>query len=190
MQPALRNPAVVIATGQRRYRESVAGREFWVASPSFFQVNVKQAARLAELVRDGLRLSGRETVVDAYAGVGTFAALLAADAGEIIAIEEATAAIADAEENAAGLGNVRFLTGKVEDVLPGLAARPDAVILDPSRSGCQPAALAALLRLAPGADCLCVVQPGDAGAGSGGFVSGLCGGVGAAGGYVSADASH
>ena len=150
VQPALRNPAVGVATGQRRYRESVAGREFWVASPSFFQVNVKQAARLAELVRDGLGLSGRETVVDAYAGVGTFAALLAADAGEIIAIEEATAAIADAEENAAGLGNVRFLTGKVEDVLPGLAARPDAVILDPSRSGCQPAALAALLRLAPG----------------------------------------
>ena len=63
VQPALRNPAVGVATGQRRYRESVAGREFWVASPSFFQVNVKQAARLAELVRDGLGLSGRETVV-------------------------------------------------------------------------------------------------------------------------------
>ena len=59
VQPTLKNPEVEIATGQKTYRESVAGQEFRVASPSFFQVNVWQAARLAELVKDALELSGR-----------------------------------------------------------------------------------------------------------------------------------
>ena len=150
VQPALERPDIGLATGQKRYRETVAGREFWVASPSFFQVNTAQAARLAELVRDGLGLSGTETVVDAYGGVGTFAALLASDAARIIAIEESGAAVADARENAAGLDNVRFVTGKVEDILPELDEAPDAVILDPARAGCQAAVLEALLRLMPG----------------------------------------
>ncbi len=149
VQPTLKNPDVGIPTGQKSYRESVAGREFQVASPSFFQVNVEQAARLAELAKGALQLTGSETVLDAYAGVGTFAVLLAPYAGRIIAVEESTAAIADARENAAGLPNVEFLTGKVEDVLPDLDAAPDAVILDPSRSGCQPTALDTLLKLAP-----------------------------------------
>ncbi|MXZ91377.1 MAG: 23S rRNA (uracil(1939)-C(5))-methyltransferase RlmD [Chloroflexi bacterium] len=149
VQPTLKNPDVPIPTGQKRYLESVAGHEFQVASPSFFQVNVAQAARLAELAKDALQLTGSEIVLDAYTGVGTFAVLLAPHAGRIIAVEESTAAIADAQENAAGLPNVEFVAGKVEDVLPNLEAAPDAVILDPSRSGCQSAALDTLLRLAP-----------------------------------------
>ena len=149
VQPTLKSSEVSIHTGQKTYRESVAGQEFRVASPSFFQVNVWQAARLAELVKDALELTGDETVVDAYAGVGTFAVLLAPYARRIIAVEESTAAIADATENAAAYSNVRLATGKVEAILPGLDATPDAVILDPSRSGCQPAVLETLLALRP-----------------------------------------
>ena len=150
VQPTLKNPEVPIPTGQKTYRESVADQEFRVASPSFFQVNVWQAARLAELVKDALELTGDETLVDAYAGVGTFAVLLASHARRIIAVEESTAAIADAMENAASHSNVELVTGKVEDILPGLEVIPDAVILDPSRSGCQPVVLETLLALRPG----------------------------------------
>ena len=149
VQPTLKNPEVPVTTGQKRYRESVNGNEFWVASPSFFQVNVEQAGKLAELAIDALRLSGAETVVDAYAGVGAFSVLLAPHAAQVIGIEESTAAVADAEENAADLPNVEFVTGKVEDILPGLDVIPDAVVLDPSRTGCQPSVLETLLELAP-----------------------------------------
>ena len=149
IQPTLNNPQVPVPTGQKRYRESVRGQEFWVASPSFFQVNVEQADRLAELAIDALCLSGAETVVDAYAGVGMFSVLLASKSARVIGIEESTAAVADARENAAGLPNVQFIAGKVEDVLPSLAAIPDAVVLDPSRTGCQAAVLETLLELAP-----------------------------------------
>ena len=149
VQPTLKNADVSIPTGQKRYREAVNGRQFWVASPSFFQVNVEQAGMLAELAIDALDLSGNETVVDAYAGVGAFSVLLSDHAAKIIGIEESTAAVADAMENAADLPNVEFIAGKVEDILPSLDVVPDAVVLDPSRTGCQPAVLETLLALAP-----------------------------------------
>jgi 23S rRNA (uracil1939-C5)-methyltransferase len=149
IQPTLKNTEVAVPTGQKSYRESIAGQEFQVASPSFFQVNVWQAALLTELVKDALKLTGNETVVDAYAGVGTFAVLLAPYARRIIAVEESTAAMTDASENASGYSNVRLVIGKVEEVLPHLDETPDAVILDPSRSGCQPLVLDSLLALKP-----------------------------------------
>ena len=149
VQPTLKNPDVPITTGQKRYREAINRREFWVASPSFFQVNVEQAGKLAGLAIDALHLSGNETVVDAYAGVGAFSVLLAPHAAHVIGIEESTAAVADARENAADLPNVQFITGKVEDILPSLEIVPDAVVLDPSRTGCQPSVLETLLELAP-----------------------------------------
>lgn len=149
IQPTLSTPDVTVTTGQKRYRDSVDGREFWVASPSFFQVNVEQAGRLAELAISALGLSGTETIVDAYAGVGAFSVLLAPDAARVIGIEESTAAVADAQENAADLPNVKFIAGKVEDVLPSLDVVPDAVVLDPSRTGCQPEVLETLLQLGP-----------------------------------------
>ncbi|MFB3119215.1 MAG: 23S rRNA (uracil(1939)-C(5))-methyltransferase RlmD, partial [Stenotrophomonas maltophilia] len=149
VQPTLKNPAVPLPTGQTHYLESVGDQRFRVASPSFFQVNVEQAAQLVEVVRDVLDLRGEEVLVDAYAGVGTLAILLAPYVANVIAIEESSAAVADAQENAAGLTNVEFWTGKTEEMLSRLTARPDAVVLDPPRAGCQPQALRSLVEIAP-----------------------------------------
>ncbi|ADU50610.1 RNA methyltransferase, TrmA family [Thermaerobacter marianensis DSM 12885] len=114
-------------------------------------------------------------LVDAYAGIGTLALLAAARLRDgvvaqdrrswrVTAIEVVPEATEDARTNAAlnGLENVEFVTGAVEEVLPHLAAAlqeaagtgpgrggPDVVLLDPPRKGCDPAALAACLELAP-----------------------------------------
>ena len=77
VQPALRDPGITVRSGQTHYVEELLGRPFRIASPSFFQVNTAQAEQLVTLVRDRLELSGDETIVDAYAGVGVFAILLA-----------------------------------------------------------------------------------------------------------------
>ena len=138
-----------LETGQPFYEEVLLGRRFRVSAASFFQVNVAQAERLAEVVRAGLRLSGRELVVDAYAGVATFAVLLAPSAAHIIAIEESASAQKDAEVNLEGISNVEFLQAKTEAALPSLKERPDAVILDPPRPGCHRKVLSALLDLHP-----------------------------------------
>ncbi len=149
VQPTLKEADVPVATGQKHYVESVNGHPFRIASPSFFQVNIRQLERLVGLVKKGLKLSGSETLVDAYAGVGTFALLLAPYAGRIIAIEDSPAAVEDAKTNAEDVPNVEFLQGRTEEVLPELQAPPDGVILDPSRKGCHPSALKALAELKP-----------------------------------------
>ena len=147
VQPQLFNPAVQIATGQKRYIESVGENRFFVSSPSFFQVNVEQAAQAAEVVREGLALTPDDVLLDAYTGVGTFAVLLAPFVKRVLAVEESSAAVADARQNAADIPNVEFVVGRTEAVLGELPIRPDAVILDPPRSGCQPTALTSLIEL-------------------------------------------
>ena len=149
VQPALKTEEVPLASGQTHYRERLDGREFRIASSSFFQVNTEQAERILGLVKDGLRLSGRELVVDAYAGVGVFAIMLAPHAGQVVAIEDSASAVRDAEANSGGIDNLRFLQGKTEEALARMEERPDGLILDPPRAGCHPAALEAVIRLAP-----------------------------------------
>ena len=149
VQPTLKTAEVSVATGQKHYVEALRGRRFRVASPSFFQVNIRQLDRLVDLVKEELGLSGSELVVDAYAGVGTFALLLAPYARRVIAIEESPAAVEDALANANDAPGVEFIQGKTEQVLSELDERPQGLILDPPRKGCHPSALEALKRLKP-----------------------------------------
>ena len=149
VQPTLQDPAIGLPSGQTHYNERLLGHEFRVASPSFFQVNTRQAERMAQLVRERLELTDTDTLLDAYAGVGTFAILLADSVGKVIAVEESAAAVRDAARNAEGIANLEFIEAKTEHALDALDAPVDAVILDPPRAGCHPYVLNALARAAP-----------------------------------------
>ena len=149
IQPTLKSADVPLETGQKHYRERLLDTPFRIAASSFFQTNTGQAERLARLMLDALSLAGGEVVVDSYAGVGTFAALLAPHAARVIAIEESPSAIQDAELNLAAFSNVEIRPGKTEDVLDGLDMPVDAAIVDPPRVGCHPRTLESLMRLAP-----------------------------------------
>ena len=149
IQPTMHNPDISLPTGQAYYWEQMLDRRLRIASPSFAQVNTPQAERLATLVAERLQLSGNELLVDAYAGVGTFAVLLADSAKHVIAIEESSAAVKDAAVNTVGIENLEFIGSKTEDYLDSLTEPPDAVILDPPRLGCHPATLDALIRRKP-----------------------------------------
>ena len=149
IQPLLKNQELPMESGQKHYREVMGGTPFRVAASSFFQVNTQQAENMVRLIQDSLCLSGSETVVDAYAGVGTFAVLLAPRAAKVIAIEESASAIKDAQENLAHYANIEVRQGKTESVLVEMDEDIDAVVLDPPRAGCQVQALESLMRLAP-----------------------------------------
>ena len=150
LQPTLQRMDVPLASGQRHYEERVLGHRFRVSSPSFFQVNTRQAERLAELVVEQLGLDGAQTVVDAYAGVGAFAVLVADRARRVIAVEESSAALEDARANVEGLANVELRQARTEDVLHELAeGGVDRVVLDPPRAGCMRGTLDALLDAPP-----------------------------------------
>ena len=138
-----------LETGQSGHEDRLFGVPFQVSAASFFQVNTHQAERMAALVRDRLRLKGTDFLLDAFAGVGTFAALLAPFCARVIAIEESAAAIRDSRVNLVWAANVEVIEGRTEDALAVMTERPTAVILDPPRSGCDPRVLEALGRIKP-----------------------------------------
>ncbi len=141
-------PGLGVPSGQKAYTEELGGRRFFVSASAFFQVNSEQAEEMVRLVGDGLPTSGG-LLIDAFAGVGTFAVLFAGRFNRVIAIEESHSAAKDAAANVRDTPNVEILTGKVEDVLPGLDVRPDVVLLDPPRPGCGPPVLQAIIKFRP-----------------------------------------
>lgn len=149
IQPTLKGENVPLETGQKTYVDSVQDISFRVASPSFFQVNTEQLENIVGLVKESLGLTGSEVLIDAYAGVGTFAGLLAPYASKVIAIEESAASIEDAQYNLRHFNNIEIRKGKTEEVLLEMTEPVDAMIIDPPRAGCQRVALESIVRLAP-----------------------------------------
>jgi 23S rRNA (uracil1939-C5)-methyltransferase len=137
-----------VESGQDNYVQTLTGREFQVSVPSFFQVNHPQAERMVGLIAEALPERAR-LMVDAFAGVGTFAVAFADRFERVIAIEDAPSAVRDAEVNIRSTPNVDIRKGRVEGLLPALAAPPDVILLDPPRAGCQPEVLEAINRFRP-----------------------------------------
>lgn len=130
--------------------EVVKGRPFRISAGSFFQVNTAMAGPLVDEALAALALSGGETVLDVYCGVGLFSAFIAPAAGRVIGIEAFEPAVDDAAVNLDEFDNVEIYAAPAEVVLPALDVRADAVLVDPPRAGLATAALDALLaRRAP-----------------------------------------
>ncbi|MGL5194121.1 MAG: 23S rRNA (uracil(1939)-C(5))-methyltransferase RlmD, partial [Chroococcales cyanobacterium] len=144
--------------GQPYFVDDFAGVQLQLRSDTFFQVNPETAEVLLEAIASRLDLQGTERLVDAYCGIGTFTLPLAKRVKQAIGLEISPAAIAIAQENARlnGLTNVSFHEGSVEKLLPQLESlglpegeKPDIVLLDPPRKGCDRSVLETLIQIAP-----------------------------------------
>jgi 23S rRNA (uracil1939-C5)-methyltransferase len=124
-----------------------------IGPKSFFQTNTRQAESLYRIVRDFAGLTGTENVYDLYTGLGSIALYLAGHSRQVVGVEEISAAIADARENALlnGIENVQFYAGDVKDIVsPEFMeqhGRPDVLVTDPPRAGMHPKVIDILLEL-------------------------------------------
>jgi len=120
---------------------------------SFFQTNSAGAAQLFRTVAEFAALTGRETVLDLYCGIGAIAVFLADSAARVIGVELVDEAVSKAWESAKlnGVRNAKFLSANLDNGLDGLESmpRPDVVVVDPPRSGMSPKMAEAVLALAP-----------------------------------------
>jgi 23S rRNA (uracil1939-C5)-methyltransferase len=127
---------------------------FRISPLSFYQVNSAQAVNLYAFAVRYAGLTGVETVLDLYTGVGSLALFLARRARAVLGVEEVAAAVADARTNARlnHIENARFMTGRAEQVLPRLLGerfQAGVVVFDPPRAGCDQEVLRAAARLKP-----------------------------------------
>jgi len=148
-------PADLVLDGADALAERVGDVRLRLSARAFFQINRSASARLyAEAAAAAGAAPGRR-VVDLYSGVGGIALTAALRGAEVVGVETAAAAVADARRSAeeSGLaGRARFLVGDAADGLAAarrLLGRIDVLVVNPPRKGLSPASRAAVLRATP-----------------------------------------
>lgn len=134
--------------------DKVGDISFRISPRSFFQVNNSGADLIYSQVRDWAALTGSETVLDMYCGIGGIGLFLARQARQVIGVEVVEEAVADAALNARinSIRNCRFEAGDAAELLEEMAEeerRVDVAVLNPPRKGCEASVLERIAALAP-----------------------------------------
>ncbi|MFD2706928.1 23S rRNA (uracil(1939)-C(5))-methyltransferase RlmD [Salibacterium lacus] len=134
--------------------DTLGGMEFVISAKSFYQVNPVQTEKLYDKAMEMADLTGKETVIDAYCGVGTIGLIAAKKAGRVIGVEMNNDAVRDAIRNAKrnGVKNARFYQGDAGKFMVEMAERgenADVVMMDPPRKGSDEAFLSSVVKLQP-----------------------------------------
>lgn len=140
--------------GRNQLVLSLDGLAIHVTEGNFYQINWDQNKNMLQTVLDFASLSGDETVLDLYCGVGNFSLPIAKRAKHVVGIEAGYSAIEDARANAArnALTNAEFIADDLQKGLKTLMnrkMRADVVVLDPPRSGATVTTLERILAFVP-----------------------------------------
>ncbi|SMF90504.1 23S rRNA (uracil1939-C5)-methyltransferase [Paenibacillus uliginis N3/975] len=140
--------------GREVIHDYIGDVKFAISARSFYQVNPAQTEILYGKTVEYAGLTGNETVIDAYCGIGTISLFLAQHAKKVYGVEIVKEAIEDARSNAElnGMNHVEFEVGASEDVIPrwkeqGVEA--DVIVVDPPRKGCDSRLLETILEMKP-----------------------------------------
>lgn len=140
--------------GKPTIEDSLLGLTFAISARSFYQVNPQQTEKLYQMAIDKAGLTGEETVIDAYCGIGTISLALAKHAKQVYGVDIVPEAIEDAKVNAQKnhLANVNFTVDKAESQMAKwqeAGLKPDVVVVDPPRKGLAESLIDATAKMAP-----------------------------------------
>lgn len=147
--------------GKDTLRDTLCSLEFDIAPAAFYQVNHDAAELLYGIARERAALTGSETLLDLYCGIGTIGLSMADGCARLIGIEIVPEAVENAKENARknGVDNALFFRGDVGDdgdvsaLLSEAEAalgslEVDVAVIDPPRKGTTPTLIALLAQKA------------------------------------------
>lgn len=159
--------------GSDTITDYIGDKAFNISAKSFYQVNPIQTKKLYDKVAEYANLTGSENVWDLYCGIGTIGIYLSDKAKSVFGVEVVPQAIEDAIDNARlnNIENADFLVGKVEDIINDIkwsnstgvykcgttdsklgeisVSKPDVIVVDPPRKGCDTNCINAILKLKP-----------------------------------------
>ncbi|MBO8157205.1 MAG: 23S rRNA (uracil(1939)-C(5))-methyltransferase RlmD [Bacillaceae bacterium] len=140
--------------GDEYIYDEIGDIRFAISARSFYQVNPTQTEKLYNKALEYAQLSGNETVIDAYCGIGTISLFLAQRSKKVYGVEVVPEAVDDAKRNARlnGIDNAEFFVGEAEKVMPWWKAQglqPDVIVVDPPRKGCDEKLLEAIVDMQP-----------------------------------------
>ena len=143
----------IFLTGKGYIEDVLCGYRFRISPSSFYQINHQQTEKLYKAAINMAEITKKDTVIDAYCGIGTIGIAASGKAGHVIGVELNKDAVKDAEENAKinNIKNIRFVNADAGEFLVEYAAKKKAavVIMDPPRSGSSEEFLNAILKIKP-----------------------------------------
>jgi 23S rRNA (uracil-5-)-methyltransferase RumA len=140
--------------GKETIHEKLGELAFDLSARAFFQLNPEQTEHLYNEIEKAAGLTGIETVVDAYCGVGTIGLWLAKNAKEIRGMDIIEESIKDAKRNAKrnGFKNATYVQGTAKQWLQKWKNEgfvPDVLTVDPPRAGLDDELLKTILDIKP-----------------------------------------
>ncbi len=155
-----RKTSVVLGTqeqvilGKGYIEDVLCDKRFSISSRSFYQINHSQCEALYRKALSLLSLTGKETLLDAYCGIGTIGLIAANKVAKVIGVEVNQEAIKDAISNAKRnkINNAQFICDDASNYMVQLAKAKktiDVVIMDPAREGSDERFLSSLVALNP-----------------------------------------
>ncbi|RBP06167.1 23S rRNA (uracil(1939)-C(5))-methyltransferase RlmD [Rossellomorea aquimaris] len=141
-------------SGKESIEERLEEFTYELSARAFFQLNPIQTSKLYNEAKKAAALTGEEKVVDAYCGVGTIGLWLADGTKEIRGMDVIKEGIDDAKKNAKkfGVDHAEYFVGGAETLMPkwkNEGWRPDVVVVDPPRTGCDNKLLDTLKEVKP-----------------------------------------
>ncbi|MBQ5332305.1 MAG: 23S rRNA (uracil(1939)-C(5))-methyltransferase RlmD [Oscillospiraceae bacterium] len=140
--------------GEEYITDTMCGNKIILNPLSFYQVNTPQAERLYAIAADYAALTGTEDVLDLYCGAGTIGLSIADRAGHVTGAEIIPEAVVSAKQNAENnnIRNADFIcadAGQAAKQLLDSGRKPDVIITDPPRKGCDELTLDSIVKMAP-----------------------------------------
>ena len=144
----------IVIYGKGYIRDTLCGCTFRISPQSFYQVNPVQTEVLYNTAMDYAELTGKETVIDAYCGIGTIGLVAAKRAKNVIGVELNPDAVRDARINAKEnkITNARFYQGDAGEFMENMAENgehADVVFMDPPRTGSDKKFMSSVIKLNP-----------------------------------------
>ncbi len=144
----------IVIYGKGYIRDTLCGCTFRISPQSFYQVNPVQTENLYKTAIEYAGLGRKETVIDAYCGIGTIGLVAAKRAKNVIGVELNPDAVRDARINAKEnkITNARFYQGDAGEFMENMAENgehADVVFMDPPRTGSDKKFMSSVIKLNP-----------------------------------------
>ena len=132
-------------------KDELCGNIFRISPKSFYQINPVQTEILYRTAIEYAELTGKETVLDAYCGIGTIGICAASKAKHVIGVELNADAVRDAKINAKEnhISNIEFHNADATKWISSYEGHVDVVFMDPPRSGSTEVFIRTVANLSP-----------------------------------------
>ena len=143
-----------ILFGRGYIEDTLCGCVFRISPTAFYQINPVQTEVLYNTAMEFAALTGNETVMDAYCGVGTIGLVASKQAKFVVGVELNPDSVKDAISNAKRnkAENIRFICGDAGEYAVQLAEdgeKADVLFMDPPRAGSDVKFMASAVKMAP-----------------------------------------